>query len=246
MKFNQIHYPAKTAIGASIVFYSLIFLVASSKVSAQQWSATDEEKITAYQHLLDLKDGILIIVLKADQKKIIELRKIIDSQTAKPSQKRRAEKHLKKVLRDKRNFHLDLVESFHQIYTFSKFQIIYDHDLSAYMDGQTGLFLNRTLEYDPLLEVSEEDNVYYAREGYTNMSGDRVLSYIVYDAEGIELDFPFPSVKLTDVGPAMLYRSIFEKSDYRPASSIVERFDFLLKHRMATLRAAVELMEDMD
>ena len=239
MKLSQIRNKTKTALRPLILLFMAVILINSVPASAQQWSASSEEKLQAYEQLIDLQGGMLVVVLKADRKKMTQLKKILANENTKPNQKKKAEKQLKKSMREKKNFHLDLVKSFQLIYTFSDNRFIYDHDVVHAMDGQPGLFLNEDLEYDRTLVISKNQSVYYAREGYSSTDGSRVLSYMVYDDAGAELGYPFPSVKLTDVGPALLYRSIFEGSDYRPASTIVERFDYLLKHRMAILRATM-------
>lgn len=239
MKKYTIRDKGRTTLRASILLILTILFSNTPIATAQQLTSSLEQKRIAYEQLIDLESSTLLVVLKSDQKKIKALTKIINNNSAKPSQKRKAQKQLKKTLRERTDFHDQLIESFHEIYTFSKFRFMYDHDLANFKNGQTGLFLDRKAQYDQSILIQDKSNIYYAIEGYSSHEGSRVLSYIVHNSQGKALDFPFPSVKLTSVGPALLYRSIFEKSDYRDANVIVERFDYLLKHRLVKLRTAL-------
>lgn len=226
-----------TATGSGILWMIVIFLVNVQQADAQQVISTSTDRAIAYNHLSQLQKGTLVMVLKSDNKKRTELQKVIDSKKSSASQRRRAEKQLKNSIRDRNKFHFDLIDGFAQAYTFSDYRWIYDSDLVEFMDGEKGLLLDNKLNRDENIEIKTDGAVYYAREGYTQSSESaRVLSYIVYDSESKQLKFPFPSVKISNIGPAMIFRSLFDKTEYRDGISIVERFDYLLKHRMASLR----------
>lgn len=191
----------------------------------------------ALTHLQQLQQGTLVFVLKSDAKKREALQTVIDHPNTSSSQRKRAEKQLKTSIRDKHNFHSDLVKALRQTYTFSDYRLIYDNDLTQFMTSfDAGNLLTDELKRDERITLTKTKPVYYAKEEYTDYaSSSRVLSYVIYDENNEQTKAPFPTVKVSNLGPAMLIKSIFNKSDYRDGIVIAERLDYMLKHRMATL-----------
>ncbi len=227
------------SMGAAVLS---IILAIGMPSHAQQLIATDEEKQIAFQELSRLQKGTLVVVLKSDKKQLDALDDVIQSEKSNRGQKKRAMKQRKKLMEGRKGFQADLVKAFYNLFTFSDFVVVFDHDLTKFKDDvEEGVFLNKKLEYDSSIELKEGD-IFFAREGYTDpQEGARVLSYIVYDDENNRLDHPFPSVKISNLGPTMILKGVFENSDYRNADLVVERFDYKLKHRMATLREFLEI-----
>ncbi len=232
---------AKTQTGRLTLLIISIFFSINHVTFGQQWISSKASKTETYHHLSRLQTGTLIVVLKSDKKKLDELQNLASSQTASSSQKRKAEKQYKKAKKQRESFHLDLTQAFKDAYTFSDYRFIHDHDLSAFLNGDKHLFVDHELRYNVTMDQTDSTALYFAREGYTSdTESSRVLAYVVHDAEGHALASPFPSVKLTDVGPALLFRSLFEGTEYRKGSVIAERFDYLLRHRMAVLKEQIE------
>ena len=220
----------------AVVLFCLVLPCLIPDLKAQQWIASTSDKKEAYQHLKTLQEANLIFVLNTESKKLNELERIQSDPKSTKGAKKRAAKQSKKIAIQRRQFSLELAQALDTIYTFSPYRLIFDYDLKDHLDGQKHLFLTPDLGYyNDSTHVSSSIS-YFAREGYMDGSeGARTLSYIVYDNNFDVMRFPFPSVKITDVGPAMLIRSIFEKNEYRPGSSIIKRLDELLHHRLAML-----------
>ena len=231
----------RSTMGWCLLFTSLVLGTNLQRGFAQQIITQKENRDQAYHHLQKLEEGVLIVVLKTDYRKKEELQRILDNDSSSKKTKKKAKKRLEKSNQERSVLHEELISAFHQTYTFSAFRCIYDADLGDFKSGKRGLFINENLEKDPSILLEEKLPFYYAHEEYTKSSdGVRVLSYIIFDEERNRLPPPFPSVKITDLGPAMLLRSVFDKNEYKSGFAIVERLDYLLKHRMATLRQKAE------
>jgi|GEM_PF-3159670 len=218
------------------MFWLFLFasMLIADKIQAQQLSTTPEEKKEALGHLNNLKEGKLIIVLKSGAKQLEAYQKVIDNENASNSQKRRATKQRDQLKETKETFHQALTAAFDTIYTFSNYAFVYDYDLSAYLDGNKNLLRDASLNV--MTAPIQSDFVYFAKEGYTNpQDGARVLAYSLYDVEGNLLKHPVPNVKITHLGPILLFRGLFGLSEYRDADEIVEKLNDRLTKRRADL-----------
>ncbi len=213
-------------------------------LKAQQLITEHEDRVAAYQHLTQLRNGTLIVLLKSGAEQVAELEDIISGDKSTASQKKRAEKMLKRLKKEKAQFHSDLISAFNELYTFSEYTFVYDKDLLGFKDGNLNVQLGKDLKPANKEIVGEP---YYMKEEYTNpQDGARILSFIIYDKENNRIKHPFPSVKISDTGPVMMLKLIFDSSSdhYREASDIVERLDYKLKHRLAKLQEDVNIQSE--
>lgn len=222
----------KTVISRQFLLTALIFLGMFRQIDAQQLLTSADDKEQALYHLSQLEKGTLIILLKGDKKKREELQRVIQSESSTAAQRKHARKQYDASVENRKNFQLELAQALRSFYSFSDYRLLYDHDLQLLLDHSETNFLNDSLEVSQSISISDTSATYLLKEEYQ----DGVLSFVLYDFNSNQIPYPAPTVKLTPAGPALIFRSIFNNSDYRKASNIVERFDHTLHERLEALK----------
>lgn len=208
----------------------VVCMLTQVTASAQPISSNMDEKTKSMQHLEAIKDGTLIFILRSDHQQLDVYEKLIESPTASPSAKKRAEKLRNTTLVERAMFSTDFAAAIYAHYTFSDFRIMYDYDVRAYRAGEDVLFLNEACEPDPSIKPPTGTR-YFAREQYINpQEGARVLGYVILDDDMQALKYPVPSVKITLFAIAQLFAT--NSMGYRKGAKIVQRLDHMLKKRL--------------
>jgi len=136
--------------------------------------------------IISLKDGVLLVKLTSDRRKIATLEAQV---AASPNDKRLAKK-LKEAVEYRESFNQEWVSSLKDVYTFSELMFFYDYDAKQIADGVTsGIFMDETLRVIP--DLSIEDSFFLVLgEGTTEESG--LDAYLIHDQNLRPLAKPFP------------------------------------------------------
>jgi hypothetical protein len=159
---------------------------------------TEQRKIRAKDLIKELKEGVLIVRLESQDKKITKLRELLEESSG--DSRQQIEERIERTIQERDETNRYLLEAFREKYAFSDYRAMYDTETVALFRGvREGIFLNNDLEPDPEITLPT-DKFLIAELGYTDPQKDaRVFGLMVLDAQANKLDRPFPYFsKLTD------------------------------------------------
>ena len=143
-------------------FIFLIFMSATPCLHAQEGNWTEPFDTVGHTNrwkqaaaaIQDLKDGVLVVRLRSDQRKI----EALQGQLATPNLKEKYRTRLKKMLDDTRRENetenKSLVAAFREHFDFTDVLFMYDTATYLLKNGQKeGFFLNDSLQVDPHLSL---------------------------------------------------------------------------------------------
>lgn len=173
----------------------------------------------------DLKDGILIVRLTSDYRKITELERLRKEESVSVENRLKLPERLRKIkaIRDREN--ALWIEHFQNEYSFSEVYFCYDtlrKEPLLYNDGKN-CFLNKKFKIDPALSLEGRDFLML----YKGSAGEAGVEALIFrDASFQELSKPFPYyIKTT--GLMYFFNKIFKESiaDDRNIRRVVRRLD---------------------
>ncbi|MCI5083896.1 MAG: hypothetical protein MRY78_19520 [Saprospiraceae bacterium] len=186
-------------------FYSLLFLffiTLQHSLVAQDTEKSQKEinLAKAKAAIKSLKQGILIVSLTSNHKKIKALQKLANSDQLSEKKRERVRDQLATTLAETAFQNKLIRQAFEDNYTFSEVRYIYD-TANVHLDQlETAppIFLGESLDVDPQLSWENED-ILVARFGLTDGANTaRAEAMMIMDAEMQELPDPFPhAIKMT-------------------------------------------------
>jgi len=183
-----------------LTFFSLFFLSSWPALHAQDGNFIEPFDTLGYESraeqaaaaIKDLKDGVLVVRLRSDQRKI----EALEGQLATPNLKEKYRQRLQKLLddtrREKEVENKSLVAAFRKHFDFSEVLFMYDTATYLVKKGlQEGYFLNDSLQADPHLSLQGRP---FRLVRFGSKSGMKQRKSLI----GMDLDFrdlpaPFPS-----------------------------------------------------
>ncbi len=171
-----------------IILILFFFEINSSFATAQiqKITAGKESRQRAEQNIKDLHDGTLIVRLESGRNLRRELH-LLDSTDLK------ARSYLTKKLAHIALENSALVSQMLRKYSFSKFLMLYDTNITALQNGRTaGIFLDSLLQPDRRLQL-ETQSYFFLYKGKTNTENTTGVSGLLFaDAKNKVLEPPFP------------------------------------------------------
>lgn len=118
----------------------------------------DAAREQAIDLLKQLSDGVLVVRLNSNHRKITELERLINDPGVEEKTKKRFRKMLETTREETRQESLDMMKAFDGNYNFSKVLFMYDTASLSLKNGvQNGYFINGALEVDPAISLDEAD-----------------------------------------------------------------------------------------
>lgn len=154
----------------------------------------EEALKAAESNIKALRDGVLVVRLESEAKKVAALEKMLDQEDLSASQKSRAKEQIEETIKQRDAINKGLVEGFREHYDFSEVYFVYDTSFAAVVGGlSSGFFLNDSLEIQPSIELPG-GTFFTARFGNSDAASTTRLedSLILMDAKGDDLQDPFP------------------------------------------------------
>lgn len=157
-----------------------------------------ERKVSAHQHVKDLRKGILLVRLASESKKIEAL---LESGRKKEAVKVKAEL-------DARN--KEIVSAINSKYEFSRFYYFYAQDASEILKGNYETLMDTVLQPSPMTAL--EGPVYFLATDKAELTNynSSVIGFTVYDKEMNILMKPFPYTITKNVGSKMFEKTYEE------------------------------------
>ena len=148
------------------------------------------EKTEAKTLLKQLSEGVLVVRLSSNNRKMKELERLANSPDASEKNKKRFQKMLETTREEGRQESLDVMKSFDGNYNFSKVLFMYDTASLQLKNGvKSGYFLNRELKVDPSISLEYDDwlMIYFRHESPT--------LFVLLDRQFEQVQRPFPIPK---------------------------------------------------
>ena len=184
-------------------------------------------RLLSRSHIMQLKDGALILRLKTNDKSIEQYRKSGRNDVA------------EKIIADNRKRNLDIANAFRAEFSFCKVYFMFTRDTRKFLAGDTKVFLNDTLSADTTIQLKEKfslfaeygtvmanlraDEYHYSGVKKTKESSQPMSSSALFasDLNLNQLTEPFPFY-------AVVYLDNFKKAAARWSNSL-EKYYTLTK-----------------
>lgn len=178
-----------------------------------------------------LADGVLVVRLESNQKKINKLKEVLVQKDLSAKNRKNLQRQLEETLAETKERNTLLMNSFAENYRFSEVYFMYDYDSEKLVAGeQQGYFLNKDLTINT--DLSLADNKFLTlRFGTTDLATTSgIEGMIVTDSELKDLNTPFPYA-YREGGFMLVFDKIFdsEGAAQRNFPRMVEKLDKKLK-----------------
>lgn len=192
------------------LFAAIFFLLITGLPGQAKDTGKSPEEVSK-QHIVDLNNGSLTVVLTSDLKKLNELHSLSKSEHLSPVQRDRMSKQYQEVLYERNEFNDSLIRAVENIFTFCPVQFIYDFQLRA-EEPEVNHAEAKPFSYQDL--PGKEYRLRIGRTKAAEQFGIEAL--IIADDEGNDLEDPFPYyVKLNDRTWLTGLFSIFHPEGYK-------------------------------
>ena len=152
------------------------------------------------QAIQDLKEGVLVVRLTSDYKKVKELNRLIDEGNISSYAKGNAEDRIRKIQSERNAENRLWMQGFEEHYGFSEILFAFDtlRRKALSLDGKN-CFLNDNLEIDPSLSLNGRPFLMLYFGNINSETGTGASAVIFRNSDFEELSKPFPYyVKMTN------------------------------------------------
>lgn len=179
----------KTSILKFLTFCLFSFaLSAIAEAQSGVYISTEEEKETAETLLENLSEGVLIVRLNSDKRKMEELERLANSPNLSEKSRQRFDKMLKKTSEDNLEENRNIMQAVGLNYDFSEVLFMHDTATSLLQSGvKSGYFLDENLEVD---ESKKLDSDRWMLLYFDRLSSPMLFK--ILDRNFNEVEKPFP------------------------------------------------------
>ncbi|TAK33268.1 MAG: hypothetical protein EPO28_17290 [Saprospiraceae bacterium] len=209
-----------TLIATFLVFASAAFGQYDADTEPYDSLTAGQRKEMALHAIHAIKNGVLILRLESNHRKIEEMERLAGSTDLNEEEKSKWQTRVAAVKEDTRRRNKWLVDAFAAKYDFSRLLIMYDTATQLLkQDLRSGYFLNQNLELDAAASLGEAPYrlVRFGKASYERSSSANGL--VLLDEEFRELLSPFPY---------FVSLNIFEKMRRQVNESKPEYFEVLV------------------
>ncbi len=151
--------------------------------------AGQEPVSEAARHVLELKKGVLVVVLPTRHKKIAELERLLSAEGLSDKSRRRLERLLEQTRASVQSLQRALRAAFRDAYRFSEVAFAYDYEVVRHRPSELSLTDVRGAPF----ALSPGQAVYFAMLGRTDArTGSSMEALLLFDAQREVLRRPFP------------------------------------------------------
>lgn len=178
----------------------VLFLISIIFYSMNPGYGQEEEPLTlkdrremAKDNIKKLEEGVLVIRLQSQQKKIEALQELIDGGELNKKNEKRIKAKLAGTKARMESFNKAIIAAFEQEYRFSDFLFMLDTaSVRLKNDNSESVFLNRDLKIDPSVSLNNR-SFFILRFGYTSReNGQSIEAMIIMNDDFEDLQPPFP------------------------------------------------------
>ena len=182
-------------------FLFLLFCLPCSTGQNQKTVSDDSDRRTennpeaiAEQAIQILKEGVLIVRLETNSRKIDELEKLMASEEVDEAKKERLATLVEATKAETHKKNKIFVDAFQAHYDFSKVLFMYDTSAVHLTAGKTeGIFLNNSLAPDPSIKLNDDKYLiaYFGKNPLNHTKSD-VEGMVILDGSMNVIPPPFP------------------------------------------------------
>lgn len=185
---------------------SLLIIMCFSFFGSAQAVRVKKAPYAAYPAIKILKEGVLIVYLRTNHKKISVLQRLVKDH---PKSKR-YQKFLNEAIKDRNDLQKATIKAYDESYSFSSVLFMPDTCAKKLFAGKTsGIFVDETLKINKTLHLKKDQAYLVSFIGGTNTqttTGKKAL--LVGDHTGQTIPAPFPYVaRLYDFGDILISKS---------------------------------------
>lgn len=218
-------------IPTNAIWFNLILAFFIVNSMAAQNTTKEAAKARAQQAIETLKDGLLVVRLTSNQKKINKLEELIATKDISARNRQNLEQELANTLAQTKARNILLMEKFRALYNFSDVLFMYDTDTDKLLAKQeSGYFLNKKLEVSSSLSLQESPFL-ILRFGTTDRATTAgIEGMIITDSELKDLNPPFPYA-YKEGGFMFVFDKVFDPQEaaVRNYPRIIEKLNIKLK-----------------
>lgn len=186
----------KVEFTIALLLLLLLGLALPPTISCQEDRTFAEAAIQAKRSrkaIEELKNGVLIVRLPVNSKKISELVRLSQSSKVEESRKKKLEKQLAATKKETLQKNKWLMDAFLSEYKFSDTRFMFDTSFYFFKAGKKeGYFLNKNMEVDSSIHL-DEGPLYFVRLGHTDSSdGIGIEALVITDSSFVDMKSPFP------------------------------------------------------
>ncbi len=183
-----------TLIASFLVFASAVFAQYDADPTPYDSLTADQRKEMALSAIHAIKDGVLILRLESNHRKIEEMQRLADRNDLNEAEKTTWQARVTAVKEDTRRRNQWLVDAFAAKYDFSPLLIMYDTATQLLKQGmKSGYFLSKNLEPDAEASLGEVPYrlVRFGKASYERSSGASGLVLMGNDFNELRSPFPY-------------------------------------------------------
>ncbi|MFQ5447274.1 MAG: hypothetical protein ACE5FF_10090 [Saprospiraceae bacterium] len=224
-----------TLIATFLVFASAAFGQYDAGPAPYDTLTAEQRKEMALSAIHAIKDGVLILRLESNHRKIEEMKRLASRNDLNEEEKTTWQSRVAAVKEDTRRRNQWLVDAFAARYDFSPLLIMYDTATQLLKQGvKSGYFLNENLEPDAEISLGEAPYrlVRFGKASYERSSSANGLVLLGQDFRELRSPFPY-----------FVSLNIFEKARRQVNESKPEYFEALvakLVHRLTKFYGKVK------
>lgn len=191
-------------------FYTITLLLFCTTSIFSQTEIEIPQKSSPSQAIRDLRDGILIVRLTSDFKKVKELTRILEEGDISPQTKMSLPNKIQKIIEERDAENSSWITYFKSEYKFSDVYFAYDTLRREALLGNDGIncFVNKSFKIDPSLSLEGRKFLMLYKETLPQSGAEAV---VFRDASFQHLSDPFPYyVKTT--GFMLIFNVLFKSS----------------------------------
>lgn len=175
------------------IFSALILIGFICLYSCKTTYNIDPSKPNPYDTIEALHKGTLVVCLKSDRQKLIELDKLRNSQTLSNIKKERAALEYARTMHERRETVQKMKGWFADSYSFSNVVFSYDYAIKEIVEGQREIIEVGDGESAGMIQL--EEPFYMARLEPTYLDKAYLFSWRIINANAEVIPAPFPELK---------------------------------------------------
>lgn len=150
-----------------------------------------ERKAFAEKSILELKDGVLVVRLKTNQRKIAALQAVANNPKLKEKQRQRHQKMLDNTIATRDAMNSAIANMFLDSFSFCPVYVMYDTSTKSLSNGtRQGIFLNDKLQPDASIALPTDKSIFLVN--YKKKSASFPFDVLIMRGLKERLEDPFP------------------------------------------------------
>lgn len=174
-----------------LVLAGILFLTHISIAQRTDIQLPKERKAFAEKSIVNLKEGVLVVRLKTNQRKIEALQAVANNSKLKERQRQRHQKMLDNTITTRDAMNAAIANMFLDSFSFCPVYVMYDTSTKSLSNGTNqGIFLNEKLQPDASIALPADKPIFLVN--YKKKSANFPFDVLIMRGLKERLEDPFP------------------------------------------------------